>query len=98
MSEYIYVFIAILVLSMLINAFQYYKIYRKNHAVPENTGWFSNIMDKIDGMLSSNGDSKSWSSNRFAFILSTVLSDVVVWGGLAYIIILNGKIPDSVTF
>lgn len=98
MTEYIYVFVAILLLSILINAFQYYKMYRQSHSVPKNTGWFSSIMAKIDGMLSSNGDSKSWSSNRFSFILSTVLSDVIVWGGLAYVIILNGKFPDSITF
>ena len=98
MNEYIYVFAGILILSILINAFLYYKSYRLKNNLPKTKGWISTILDKIDGMLTANGDSKSWSSNRVAFIFSTLLSDVVVWGGLAYIIITNQKFPDSVTF
>ena len=98
MNDYIYIFAGILILSILTNAILYYKSYRLKNNLPKTKSWLSTIISKIDGMLMGGGDTKSWSSNRVAFIFSTILSDIVVWGGLAYLILTNQKFPDSITF
>jgi len=98
MNDYIYIFTGILLLSILTNAILYYKLYRLKNKLPQTKLLLSTIISKIDGMLTGGGDTKSWSSNRVAFIFSTILSDIVVWGGLAYLILTNQKFPDSITF
>ena len=52
------------------------------------------IWKKLESMLITNGEKTSWSSNRVAFLFTMILSNIVIWGAIIYLIILNGAFPD----
>lgn len=52
------------------------------------------IWKKLESMVITNGEKSSWSSNRVAFLFTMILSNVIVWGAIVYLTLLNGAFPD----
>lgn len=52
------------------------------------------LLNKLSSMLEENAPVNAWSSTRFSFIFSVVLSNVVVFSLIGYETILTGKVPD----
>lgn len=52
------------------------------------------IFHKLSAMLQENATSEIWSSTRFAFIFSVLISNIVIFVSVAILIFQNGTIPD----
>ena len=52
------------------------------------------LLNKLSSMLEENTSIRAWSSTRFAFIFSVIISNVLIFGVIAYETILTGKVPD----
>jgi len=58
------------------------------------TSYFDKAVERFDGMLMEKDNKSLWSSRRFTVVFPIVLSNMVVWGALFFIIIINAKIPE----
>lgn len=54
----------------------------------------SKLLDKLSSMLEENTAANAWSSTRFSFIFSVILSNVVLFSLIGYETVLTGKVPD----
>lgn len=54
----------------------------------------SSIWKKLETMFVVNGGPGTWSSNRVAFIFTMVLSNIIMWGAVLYLVIINSAFPD----
>ena len=57
------------------------------------------IWKKIETVFIVNGGPGSWSSNRVSFIFTMLISNIIVWGAILYLVIVNSEfpnIPDSI--
>lgn len=52
------------------------------------------LLNKLSSMLEENAAVNAWSSTRFSFIFSVVLSNVVLFTLIGYETISTGKVPD----
>jgi len=56
-----------------------------------------NARNKLSQMLTGDISTTKWSSTRFVLILTVIISNTIVWGGIIILLILNGKFPDIPT-
>lgn len=52
------------------------------------------LLNKLSSMLEENTSVNSWSSTRFAFLFSVLISNILIFGTVVYETILTGKVPD----
>ena len=52
------------------------------------------LMSKLSAMLQETGPDEAWSSTRFSFIVTVLVSNFIVFGLIAYNTILTGSLPD----
>lgn len=52
------------------------------------------IWKKIESIFVVNGGPGTWSSNRVAFIFTMVISNIIIWGAIATLVIMNSAFPD----
>ena len=52
------------------------------------------LWKKLETMFIVNGGPGTWSSNRVAFIFTMVLSNIIMWGAILYLVIVNSAFPD----
>lgn len=57
-------------------------------------GILKKMFIRLDGILKASPTDTGWSSNRFVFIISNVLADVITWGGVLALFIITDKFPD----
>ena len=48
----------------------------------------------MSSMLEENSSVNAWSSTRFSFIFSVVMSNIIMFGIICYETVLTGKVPD----
>ena len=82
----IHVLIAILTFALLLNFWGLYKNYPK---IKKYVIW-----KKFDRMLMESAEDGMWSSNRVAYVFTMFISNIIVWGGILFLIIYNGAFPE----
>lgn len=50
--------------------------------------------DKFQSMFIENSETGIWSSNRFAYVFTMFISNLVIWGGILYVIITTITFPE----
>jgi len=56
--------------------------------------FLSTLFQKINEMLIEDKEEGLWSSARFAFLFSIILSNTIMWGAILYFVISTGKFPE----
>jgi hypothetical protein len=59
----------------------------------KNIFW-ETIWQKINEMLWEDANEKVWSSTRFLTFFTVLLSNLICWGAILFLIIINGTFPD----
>ena len=66
-----------------------------------NTNILNSFWDRFQTMFEESGDDHMWSANRFAYVFTMFISNLVMWGGVIYLMITLGafpQIPEGVIF
>ena len=66
-----------------------------------DTNIVSSFWDKFQTMFEESGDDHMWSANRFAYVFTMLISNLVIWGAVLYLVIhLNAfpEIPQGIIF
>ena len=83
--------VVLLLLAVLILYFIYDEIKSKNTSTDSI---LKKLFTRLDGILKSSPTDTGWSSNRFIFVISNILADVIIWGGVLTLFIITKKFPD----
>jgi hypothetical protein len=67
----------------------------------ENTNIISQFWEKFQTVFEESSNNHMWSSQRFAYIFTMFISNLVIWGAILYLIIHTGvfpEIPEGIIF
>lgn len=65
------------------------------------TNIINSFWDKFQTMFEESGDDHLWSANRFAYVFTMFISNLIMWGGILYLVIhlsVFPEIPEGVIF
>lgn len=55
---------------------------------------WKNLLENLNGLLQENAGNGAWSSTRFVFVFTVLLSNIIIFSALTVLIIKDGKFPD----
>lgn len=67
----------------------------------ENTNITTEFWNKFQTIFEESGENHMWSANRFSYVFTMFVSNLVMWGGILYLIIYANafpEIPEGVIF
>ena len=60
----------------------------------KDTNVVSSFWNKFQTMFEESGDDHLWSSNRFAYVFTMFISNLVIWGGILFLVITASAFPE----
>ncbi len=59
-----------------------------------NNNIVSSFWSKVETMFIESEDDNMWSANRFAYVITMLISNLIIWGAILYFVIHQGSFPD----
>lgn len=83
----------ILIIGILLLCIIFMWAYKKKHPLPYTIQNQNSFWQKLQTIFIEDGETGLWSSNRVSFIFTMFLSNVIMWGAILYLVIIDSAFP-----